>query len=104
MRYRRMPIEIESPEELGYDTIDVERFYAVLDGELGTYVGPGHWFEQDRRLFRLGFGWPTTEELQRGLAALSEAATRSVRGSAPPWSTSSRTPGDRRRRRSRPRR
>jgi len=58
--------------------VDVERFYTVLNGDLGTYVGPGHWFEQDRRHFRLGFGWPTTEELHRGLAALSEAATRSI--------------------------
>jgi aspartate/methionine/tyrosine aminotransferase len=54
--------------------VDVERFYAVLNGDLATYVGPGHWFEQDRRFFRLGFGWPTTEELQRGLANLSAAA------------------------------
>ena len=56
------------------DAVDVERFYAVLNGDLATYVGPGHWFEQDRRFFRLGFGWPTTEELQRGLANLSAAA------------------------------
>ena len=54
--------------------MDVERFYAVLNGDLATYVGPGHWFEQDRRFFRLGFGWPTTDELERGLANLSAAA------------------------------
>jgi aspartate/methionine/tyrosine aminotransferase len=54
--------------------VDVDRFYAVLNGDHATYVGPGHWFEQDRRFFRLGFGWPTTDELRRGLAALSAAA------------------------------
>ena len=54
--------------------VDVERFYAVLNGDLATYVGPGHWFEQDRRFFRLGFGWPTTDELRRGLANLTAAA------------------------------
>lgn len=60
MRYRRMPIEIESPEELGYDTIDANLAESSFRD-------------------RLGFGWPTTDELHRGLAALSEAATRAVR-------------------------
>jgi aspartate/methionine/tyrosine aminotransferase len=53
---------------------DPGRFYDVLLREHGTYVGPGHWFEQDRRHFRLGFGWPGTEQLRRGLAALTAAA------------------------------
>jgi aspartate/methionine/tyrosine aminotransferase len=61
------------------DGVDVERFYEVLNGELATYVGPGHWFEQERRFFRLGFGWPTTDELQRGLANLSAAAADAAR-------------------------
>ena len=37
--------------------------------------GPGHWFEVDDRHFRLGFGWPTRDELRAGLTALSKAAT-----------------------------
>ena len=32
--------------------VDVDRFYADLLAEHGTYVGPGHWFDQDRRSFR----------------------------------------------------
>lgn len=59
--------------------VDVDRFYDELTGDLSTYVGPGHWFEQDRRSFRLGFGWPTTDELQRGLASLSTALDRATR-------------------------
>ena len=39
----------------------------------GTYVGPGHWFDADRRHFRLGYGWPTTADLDAGLAGLSKA-------------------------------
>jgi len=39
--------------------VDVDTFYRVLTLDYGTYVGPGHWFEQSRRHFRLGFGWPT---------------------------------------------
>lgn len=54
--------------------LDTDRFYEVLLHELGTYVGPGHWFEVDDRHFRLGYGWPTESELRAGLAAISAAA------------------------------
>jgi len=54
--------------------VDTTRFYEVLLSEHGTYVGPGHWFEVDDRHFRLGFGWPTVDELRTGLAGLSAAA------------------------------
>ena len=56
--------------------LDMERFYGDLFERHGTIVGPGHWFEQPDRSFRLGFGWPTLEELAGGLAALSDTATR----------------------------
>lgn len=55
--------------------VRIDEFYRVLAGEYGTYVGPGHWFEQDRRHFRLGFGWPTPAELAGGLAGISGALT-----------------------------
>ena len=54
--------------------IDVDRFYRALLEEHGTYVGPGRWFDQDPRFFRLGFAWPTQEELERGLEGLDLAA------------------------------
>ena len=54
--------------------VDTDRFYDVLLADHGTYVGPGHWFELDDRHFRLGYGWPTHDELRAGLAALSSAA------------------------------
>ena len=54
--------------------VDVDRFYSDLFNVHGTYVGPGHWFDQDRRFFRLGFAWPGTRELVRGLEALELAA------------------------------
>jgi aspartate/methionine/tyrosine aminotransferase len=52
---------------------DTSRFYEVLLADHGTYVGPGHWFEVDDRYFRVGFGWPTVDELRSGLAGLSAA-------------------------------
>jgi aspartate/methionine/tyrosine aminotransferase len=59
--------------------VDVDRFYDSLLADHGTYVGPGHWFDQDRRSFRLGFAWPETAELERGLDGLLKAAA----GAAP---------------------
>jgi len=54
--------------------VDIDRFYRALLDEHGTYVGPGRWFDQDPRFFRLGFAWPTEEELERGLEGLDLAA------------------------------
>ncbi len=53
--------------------VDVDAFYRLLTMDFGTYVGPGHWFEQSRRHFRLGFGWPTLPELKGGLEGISSA-------------------------------
>ena len=49
----------------------------------GTIVGPGHWFEQSDRSFRLGFGWPTLDDLRGGLAAISETAANLARSGQP---------------------
>lgn len=54
--------------------IDTTRFYERLLADHGTYVGPGHWFEVDDRHFRLGYGWPTVDDLRAGLAGLDAAA------------------------------
>ena len=53
--------------------VDVDRFYDVLLTGHATHVGPGHWFEADRRHMRIGYGWPTSEELQEGLANISRS-------------------------------
>ena len=59
--------------------VDVDRFYQILQAQHGTYVGPGHWFEMDRRFFRLGFGWPSRADLNAGLAAIT-ASVRAACG------------------------
>ena len=59
--------------------VDVDEFYRLLTDEFGTYVGPGHWFEQPRRHFRLGFGWPLAAELKGGLAGISGALRAALR-------------------------
>jgi len=58
--------------------LDLDDFYRTLQEQYGTYVGPGHWFEMDRRFMRIGFGWSTRADLAAGLQAIT-AAVRSVR-------------------------
>ncbi|MDB5708402.1 MAG: aspartate aminotransferase [Sphingomonas bacterium] len=50
-----------------------EAFYQRLLQDHGTYVGPGHWFEMSDRYFRLGYAWPTADELEAGLVGISAA-------------------------------
>ena len=50
-----------------------EGFYRRLLEDHGAYVGPGHWFERPDSYFRLGYGWPTSADLEAGLAAISAA-------------------------------
>jgi aspartate/methionine/tyrosine aminotransferase len=49
-----------------------EAFYRRLM-EGGAYVGPGHWFEMPDTYFRLGYGWPSRDELESGLKMISAA-------------------------------
>jgi aspartate/methionine/tyrosine aminotransferase len=49
----------------------IDSFYRTLLEKHGTYLGPGHWFEMPDTFFRLGYGWPTQDELQQGLKAIS---------------------------------
>jgi aspartate/methionine/tyrosine aminotransferase len=58
--------------------VDIDGFYRALLEEHGTYVGPGRWFDQDPRFFRLGFAWPTADELEGGLEGLDLAAAGSI--------------------------
>jgi aspartate/methionine/tyrosine aminotransferase len=63
--------------------VDVDAFYRILFEEHGTIVGPGHWFEQPRSHFRLGYGWPAPDELREGLAAI-DAALEAAEGPTNP--------------------
>ena len=59
--------------------IDTDAFYAVLLQEYKTYVGPGHWFDQSDRSFRLGFGWETIPAFKRGLKNIDLAIAATLR-------------------------
>jgi len=60
------------------ERIDIDAFYRTLNQTYKTYVGPGHWFDEERRSMRIGYGWPTTAELECGLANVSLAAEASL--------------------------
>ncbi|MGQ0829746.1 MAG: aminotransferase class I/II-fold pyridoxal phosphate-dependent enzyme [Bacteroidota bacterium] len=58
--------------------VDVNLFYDVLYKKYKTLVGPGHWFEMDKRYMRIGYGWPETKMLQEGLNNISHAIKEAI--------------------------
>ncbi|MCX6204153.1 MAG: pyridoxal phosphate-dependent aminotransferase [Bacteroidetes bacterium] len=53
--------------------IDTTQFHEVLLNKYSTYVGPGHWFEQDDRYMRIGYSWDKTEKLEKGMGNIVKA-------------------------------
>lgn len=53
--------------------LDLDRFYHVLNHDHGTWVGPGHWFEHNRRYMRIGYGWTSRDILLAGLNSITHA-------------------------------
>ena len=47
--------------------IDTHQFHEVLLNKYSTYVGRGHWFEEDGRYMRIGYSWDKSEKLKKGL-------------------------------------
>jgi aspartate/methionine/tyrosine aminotransferase len=58
--------------------IDVEKFYKILLEEYKTYVGPGHWFEQSKPNFRLGFAWEKQKAFEKGLENIDKAIAGAI--------------------------
>lgn len=50
----------------------MDAFYKRLLETHGAYVGGGHWFEMPKTYFRVGYIWPTEDQLRGGLAAISK--------------------------------
>jgi aspartate/methionine/tyrosine aminotransferase len=61
------------------DAAAVARFYAELSAQ-GARVGNGHWFGEDDRVFRLGFGLLALPQLDAALAAAGRALQRAAAG------------------------
>lgn len=58
-------------------TLDTNKFHDILLNKYATYIGKGHWFEQDSKYIRIGYSWDTPAKLEKGLgniiAAIEEA-------------------------------
>ena len=53
--------------------VDADRFHDILLNKYSTYVGRGHWFEQDPRYMRIGYSWDKTAKLEKGLRNIIKA-------------------------------
>ena len=53
--------------------MDTNRFYEKLLHGYSTYVGRGHWFEEDGRYMRIGYSWDKPEKLTKGLSNILSA-------------------------------
>ncbi|MBS1978822.1 MAG: pyridoxal phosphate-dependent aminotransferase [Bacteroidetes bacterium] len=54
-------------------SFDSARFHGILLNKYATYVGKGHWFEQDERYMRIGYSWDKTEKLEKGMMNVIKA-------------------------------
>jgi aspartate/methionine/tyrosine aminotransferase len=57
--------------------VDIEKFHDTLLNTYATYVGKGHWFEEEGRYLRIGYSWDKTEKLQKGLHNIFKAIEES---------------------------
>lgn len=53
--------------------IDATRFHDILLNKYATYVGRGHWFEEDAKYMRIGYSWDTSDKLKKGLNNILKA-------------------------------
>ena len=53
--------------------IDTDLFHKTLLQKYSTYVGRGHWFEEDGRYMRIGYSWDKSEKLIKGLSNILQA-------------------------------
>jgi aspartate/methionine/tyrosine aminotransferase len=57
--------------------LDTDKFHDILLNKYSTYIGRGHWFEEDLRYMRIGYSWDTSEKLQKGLQNILKAIEES---------------------------
>src|SRR4051812_43109273 len=57
--------------------LNTDKFHDILLSKYSTYIGKGHWFEEDPRYMRIGYSWDTSEKLQKGLQNILRAIEES---------------------------
>ncbi len=53
--------------------VNMDKFHDILLNQYKTYIGRGHWFEEDARYMRIGYSWDTSEKLLKGLNNILKA-------------------------------
>lgn len=59
--------------------VDTDKFHDILLNKYATYIGRGHWFEEDARYIRIGYSWDTSEKLEKGLNNILKAIEEAER-------------------------
>jgi DNA-binding transcriptional MocR family regulator len=57
--------------------LNTEKFHNILLYKYSTYIGKGHWFEEDAIYMRIGYSWDTSEKLEKGLHNILKAIEES---------------------------
>jgi aspartate/methionine/tyrosine aminotransferase len=68
------------PRIAGGAGIDPVKLHQLLNQRYGVFAGPGHWFEQEARYMRIGYGYPSPEDLSTALDHVSAALREEVVG------------------------
>ncbi|MEO5888923.1 MAG: pyridoxal phosphate-dependent aminotransferase [Ferruginibacter sp.] len=53
--------------------VDMDKFHRILLDKYATYIGKGHWFEEDARYVRIGYSWDSSDKLLKGLNNILKA-------------------------------
>ncbi len=73
-----MDMFIAAKEQIGITGIpgasekDMQEFYERLKTKYKTYVAPGYWFKMPTNYMRIGFGWTTPEDTQKGYSVFQK--------------------------------
>jgi aspartate/methionine/tyrosine aminotransferase len=58
--------------------VDTTKFHDILLNKYATYIGRGHWFEEEARYMRIGYSWDTSEKLKKGLNNILKAIAEAI--------------------------
>jgi aspartate/methionine/tyrosine aminotransferase len=57
--------------------LNTDKFHDLLLNKYSTYIGKGHWFEEDPEYMRIGYSWDKSEKLEKGLQNILKAIKES---------------------------
>ena len=58
--------------------LNIDKFHNILLNKYSTYIGKGHWFDEEANYMRIGYSWDETQKLQKGLNNILKAIQEAV--------------------------